>query len=121
MRHSIIKEMYDNLLDLNIDANAQQRRELLNKIYSENDFYWEVGDAEYRIICEDVIQDIHTKEIKEMTDIDLDKYWWIAIDWENTAENVRKSDGYGNHFSHYDGSEQEFRLDRVWYYVFRVA
>mgnify|MGYP001594903245 FL=1 len=127
MRLSTIREMYDNLLDLDIETTKEERQELLDGLNAENDFCWEADGAEYRIICEDVIEEIHAEEVKERTinwylnDTDLDKLWWIAIDWEETAENVRSSDGYGNHFSHYDHSEQEFRLDRVWYHVFRIG
>tara|TARA_R110000803_G_scaffold198484_2_gene262238 strand:+ start:240 stop:623 length:384 start_codon:yes stop_codon:yes gene_type:complete len=126
MKLSTIREMYDNLLDLEIETTKEERHELLNSLYKESDFCWEAGGAEYRIICEDVIEEIHTEEVKDLTidcyfnGTDLHKNTWIEIDWEKTAENVRKSDGYGNHFSHYDGSEEEFRLDGVWYYVFRV-
>jgi len=118
--------MYDNLLDLEIETTKEERKELLDSLNAENDFYWEADGAEYRIINADVIEEIHTEEVKEITQdcylngANLDKYWWIAIDWEKTAENVRQADGYGHHFSSYDHSEQEFRLDRVWYYVFRV-
>ena len=126
MRLSTIREMYDNLLDLEIKTTKEERHELLKSLYKESDFYWEADGAEYRIICEDVIEEIHTEEVKDQTQdaylntTDLEKLWWIAIDWEQTAENVRQSDGYGHHFSHYDHSEEEFRLDRVWYHVFRV-
>lgn len=127
MKLSTIREMYDNLLDLDIETTKEERQELLDSLNEENDFYWEADGAEYRIICEDVIEEIHTEEVEELVKdayfngMDLDKYWWIEIDWEKTAENLRQSDGYGHHFSHYDGSEEEFRLDRVWYYVFRVG
>jgi hypothetical protein len=126
MRLSTIREMYDNLLDLEIETTKEERHELLNSLYTENDFYWEADGAEYRIICEDVIEKIHTEEVKDQTQdaylntTYLEKLWWIQIDWERTARIVRESDGYGHHFSKCDGSEQEFRLDRVWYHVFRV-
>lgn len=128
MRLSTIREMYDNLLDLDIETTKEQRRELLKKLYTvDTDFLWETESGEYRIINEDVIFEIYKDEIRETTQdcylngLDLDKYWWIAIDWEKTAQNVLDSDGYGHHFSHYDHSEQEFKLDGVWYHVFRVG
>jgi hypothetical protein len=126
MRLSTIREMYDNLLDLEIETSKEERQELLNSLYKENDFNWKANGAEYRIICEDVIGEIHTKEVKDLTikhqlnGLDLDKHWWIAIDWEKTAETLRRTNGCGRYFSSYDGSEQEFRLDGVWYHVFRV-
>lgn len=126
MRLSTIREMYDNLLDLEIETTKEERQELLDSLYKENDFCWEADGAEYRIICEDVIGEIHTEEVKDLTidcylnGLDLAKHWWIAIDWEKTAETLRQTDGCGHHFSSYDGSEKEFRLDGVWYHVFRV-
>ncbi len=127
MKLSTIREMYDNLLDLEIETTKEERHELLNSLYRENDFCWEADGAEYRIICEDVIEEIHTEEVKDLTQdaylntTDLEKLWWIEIDWEKTAENVRQADGYGHHFSTYDGSEEEFILDGGSYYVFRIG
>lgn len=126
MRLSTIREMYDNLLDLEIETSKEERQELLNSLYKENDFNWKANGAKYRIICGDVIEEIHTKEVKDLTierylnGLDLDKHWWIAIDWEKTAETLRRTNGCGRYFSSYDDSEQEFRLDGVSYYVFRV-
>ena len=126
MRLNTNREMYYNLLDLEIETTKEERHELLNSLYKESDFCWEAGGAEYRIICEDVIEEIHTKEVKDLTidlhlnGLDLDKHWWIAIDWEKTSETLRRTNGCGRHFSSYDGSEQEFILDGVSYYVFRV-
>ncbi len=126
MKLSTIREMYDNLLDLEIETSKEERQELLNSLYKENDFNWKANGAKYRIICGDVIEEIHTKEVKDLTierylnGLDLDKHWWIAIDWEKTAETLRRTNGCGRYFSSYDDSEQEFRLDGVSYYVFRV-
>ena len=128
MRLSTIRKMYDNLLDLDIETTKEQRRELLKKLYAvDTDFLWETESGEYRIINEDVIFEVYKDEIRQTTQdnylngLDLDNYWWIEIDWEKTAQNVLDTDGYGNHFSHYDGSEEEFKLDGVWYHVFRVG
>ena len=124
MNYSTIKEMYDNLLDLDIETTKDERSELFSKLEMEDDFTWEVDWKEYRIISEDVIDKIHQDELKEII---LDSYfqveilpWWIHIDWEKTSENVLSADGYGNHFATYDGEEQLFRLDKVWYHVFRI-
>lgn len=122
MRYSTIKEMYDNLLDLDIEATKEERKELLELLENENDFHWEADGSEYRIISEEAIEEIHQDEIREFVEENYvdSNLWWIEIDWEQTAENVRSSDGYGNHFATYDGDEQEFRLDREWFYVFRT-
>lgn len=90
------KELFDNLADY------------------KDDFYIDNGQSEYRFISDAAIEDIHTEEVKDLVQdcylngTDLDKYPWIVIDWEETAENVRRSDGYGHHFSSYDGSYEEF-------------
>ena len=67
MRLSTIREMYDNLLDLEIETTKEERKELLDSLNAENDFYWEADGAEYRIINADVIEEIHTEEVKEIT------------------------------------------------------
>ena len=67
MRLSTTREMYDNLLDLEIETSKEERQELLNSLYRENDFNWEANGAEYRIICEDVIEEIHGLPKKSKT------------------------------------------------------
>ena len=60
----------------------------------------------FRFIHEDVIEDIYFEEtvevIKDCYNINTPKF--IEIDWKATVENCLQ-DGYGHHFSHYDGSE----------------
>ena len=88
--------------------------DLVNQMEVENDIQWEIQGMEYRVIHEDIIKTIHKEEVQDLVqecylgELDLDKYWWIAIDWDETAENVRMTDGYGNHFSAYDHSEEFF-------------
>ena len=55
-----------------------------------------------------------------MGGIDLDKHWWIELDWEKTAQNCLDADGYGHHFSGYDGSEFECEFGGEEYSIFRV-
>lgn len=64
---------------------------------------------EFRLIHEDDIWDIYVDYIEELT---KDCYLhgnelpdFLAIDWEQTAENC-SADGYGHSFSGYDGSEE---------------
>lgn len=83
------------------------------------DMYLEFNGAEYRLIDEDSIWEIYVEGIKEITqDCYLDGReleWWIAIDWEATAK-ICMADGYGHHFSGYDGSQSALNG----YYVFRT-
>lgn len=49
----------------------------------------------------------------------IDKVWWIEIDWDKTIDNVF-TDGYGHHFSSYDGSEEQIEFKDETYYIFRT-
>lgn len=95
--------------------------ELESKL-DEDDFYFEYDGNEYRIISEGAIWDIYVEEIQSTVedcyDLKLDKmpsFVEFSIDWEATAKNCF-ADGYGHHFSGYDGSE----LEISGYYVFRT-
>jgi len=122
MNYSTIKEMYDNLLDLDIETTKEERSELFDLLDTQNDFTWEADGSEYRIISENVIEEVHQDEIREFVEENYvdSNLWWIEIDWERTAENVRQADGYGHHFATYDGNEQEFELNKEWFHVFRI-
>ncbi len=118
-----IKGLWEFTRDnLSLEADKGDIRDLIDQMNEENDVYWECGREEYRIIHNDVIDDVAEDEIKELVQdsylngTDLDKYWWIAIDWQQTAENCISADGYGHHFSGYDGSEEEWE---DWYF-FRI-
>ena len=69
--------------------------------------YWNwASKDDWFTINEDVIEDIYFEEtvevIKDCYNIDAPKF--IEIDWKATVENCLQ-DGYGHHFSPYDGSE----------------
>lgn len=87
---------------------------------SLNDFHVELDNTEWRIIDSAWIDEIATEEIKEIvTDCylngtDLDKYWWIEVDWKKTAKNCIDADGYGHHFASYD--HEEYYFDEGWYF-----
>ena len=108
--------------NLSLNPEKGDIRDLIDEMNCENDFSWECDGEEYRVIHTNVIDDIAEEEIKEIVQdcylngTDLDKYWWIAIDWQQTADNCISADGYGHHFSSYDGSEEEWE---DWYF-FRV-
>ena len=108
--------------ELDLEPTKEEMSSLLIDMDIENDVYAELDGTEWRIIHEDVIDDIATDEIKDLVQdcylngTDLDKLWWLEIDWEKTARNCITADGYGHHFSSYDGSEFELN---GWYF-FRV-
>lgn len=110
-------------IELDLTVNRDEVRELEDKLYTEyDDFFIELDGEEYRFIHEDFIWDIYVDSIKEMVEdcYDIKAPDWLAIDWEETAENVYQADGYGHHFAHYDGNEYEHTIDDALYYIFRV-
>ena len=107
-----IKEIWSFIKEeLDLEPTKAEMHDLLYEMDIENDVTAELDGTEWRIIHEDDIDDIATEEIQEIVQdcylngTDLDKHWWIAIDWEKTAKNCIDADGYGHHFSSYDGSE----------------
>jgi len=118
---------------LEIDCKDFQQELFDNLADYEDCFEIDNGSESYRFISDTAIEDIHVESVKDMvTDCylsgtDLDKYSWLAIDWEETAENLRRYDGYGHHFSSYDGSEEEYDFTDVegsgvkfGYWIFRT-
>lgn len=110
---------------LQLEINRDEVREIERNIESENDFYVEIDGQEYRFIHDAFIWDIYVDGIKEITEEcylinDGAKQWWIAIDWEKTAENCYDADGYGHHFASYDGNEVEWAFDGENYHIFRT-
>lgn len=122
-----IREVYEFITDvLEIEAHKGEVGDLIDELQTEDSFHIELDGNEYRFIDAAEIDDIAVEEIKEIVKecyldgTDLDKLWWIAIDWEQTAENCINADGYGHHFSSYDGSEEEERLLGKDWYIFRT-
>jgi hypothetical protein len=74
---------------------------------SELDICLDLPAGEVRIISDDHIDELWTEslieQIKECYELD-EVPSFVAIDWEQTAENC-KVDGKGHHFSSYDGNE----------------
>jgi hypothetical protein len=108
--------------DLNLDISKDEVRSIEHEIKTgEYDFTADIDGEEYRFIREDEIWDIYVEAIKETVEEcytgKLD--WWIAIDWEETAENCLQ-DGYGHTFASYDGKEHEVTINGDEYYVFRT-
>ena len=114
--------------NLELEVNRNEVRDIVNEIRtgSWTDFYANIDGEEYRFIHEDYIWDIYVEGIKDLTQdgylggTDLDKHWWIEIDWEQTAKNCYGADGYGHHFGSYDGGEFMVNLDSALYHVFRT-
>jgi len=111
--------------ELELQVYKDEVRALENMTFHHHDdFFIEIDGEEYRFIHEDYIWDIYVEEIKEVTrDCYIEKKLpdWVEVDWEKTAKNVYHSDGYGHHFSRYDGSEYESTIDGEFYYIFRIG
>lgn len=110
---------------LQLEINRDEVREIERYIESENDFYVEIDGQEYRFIHENAIWDIYVDSIRDLTEEcylinEGAKQWWIAIDWDKTAQNCYDADGYGHHFGTYDGNEVEWAFDGENYHIFRT-
>lgn len=114
--------------ELDLEVNRDEVRAIEEQLVGGDyeDFYAEIDGREYRFIHEDFIWDIYVDDVKETTiecylcEVDRSKLWWLAIDWEKTADNVFSSDGYGNTFGTYDGNEYEYMFDDAHYRIFRT-
>ena len=119
--HAILKticEEYD--ISLTYSEAKWHLRELDNLI--DVDFYLEIDGMEFRLIDQDAIWGIYVEEIRQVVedcyDLKLDDipdFVAFEVDWEQTAENAF-ADGFGHHFSGYDGSE----YDAGDYYIFCI-
>lgn len=113
---SIIKE-HHNINDFDIDDLYTALIDL-ESANNFNDFTFEFDENEYRIISDDSIERIYREEKEETI-----RGWYdlsnipdfIEIDWDKTIDNYSQ-DGYGHHFSGYDGSE----IECAGYYIFRT-
>lgn len=126
MLNKLRTKLYWRLLeDYNISAADDEIDDLVDSS-DEQDFCIELDGKEYRFIDDKYIWDIYVEEIQSVTeecylnDINTDNLWWIAIDWEKTAQNCFDADGYGHHFASYDGEELEIMLNGDLYYFFRT-
>ena len=122
-----LRNVYEFVQDeLGCETYKDEMRDLIDALEEEDDFHINLDGNEYRFIDSEEIDEIAVEEIKEVVKdcyldgTDLDKLWWIAIDWEQTADNCISADGYGHHFSHYDGSEEEANLFGRNWYIFRT-
>lgn len=116
---------FEEIIDaLDVTPTQEELENLLKKIDDEVDFYIELDGKEYRFIQADYIDDIYFESqmelIKECYFPKENLPWWIEINWEKTIENVLNTDGFGNHFSSYDGSEVTIDYNNDAYYIFRI-
>lgn len=139
MKISQIKDLIDFLKDLDFDTD--QFKEVFTEMMVETSDF-EVND--YRFIHKDYIDQIQVEELKsDLYMLGCFNAWFLAdctglpIELieagqkggqfeaigravlpyiETIQEEYSRHDGYGHHFSHYDGNELEI-LD---YYVFRL-
>jgi len=106
---------------LGASCDRGEIRDIEDKLNSDNDFYADIDGAEFRFIHTDVIWETYVETIKEITEdcYDIKAPDWLAIDWEETAENCYV-DGYGHTFASYDGEELEYTFGEEDYYIFRT-
>ena len=118
----VTKNELQDLLEIKI--TKKEYDEFLYEIDNSFDFLIVFKEREYRFINDYYIDKIyHEEQVELITDcyfVDANLPWWIKIDWEKTIKNVLDSDGYGNHFSSYDGSEDEITNNGNLFYIFRI-
>ena len=105
------------LLHTGEKATLSELRDLFHDLEYRDGDWADFQGGEYRLIDDLCIWDIYVDEIKEVVEdcYNLDIPEWVEIDWERTARNTYV-DGYGHHFSSYDGEETLHKS--VW--VFRT-
>ena len=118
------RDILEMIQDLQLDINRDEVREIERYVNSENDFYVEIDGCVFRFIAEQEVFGIYVDSVEQMVQqcyLTVPELpYWVEIDWKKTAENLYASDGYGHHFSTYDGNEYEFKLGEENYYLFRT-
>ena len=130
--------------ELGVSFDADSALELIDGLKSAEEFMLEVDGQEFRLIHSDDIDEIMQDElisdlyclgacnarfISDMTELDTDTIQkaqendsfellgaLLAKDIETVQEAMASADGFGHHFSHYDGSEYEAGN----WYIFRT-
>lgn len=115
-----IKEFIQDELGLN--AHSQKVEQLKDKILKSHDFYIEIEDQEYRFISEFEVWNIYVEELKDriLDCYDLNLPDFLAIDWDETAQNCYSTDGYGHTFAIADGDEMIAYFEGELYHIFRI-
>ena len=117
-----VKEVINIIrLELGLNTETFEVYELLDNLKKEVDFTQEIDGNEYRFIQGSHIWDIYKEEIEQITVgcYNMEVPSFLAIDWEQTAQNCFV-DGYGHTFSSHDGSEIETVILGDGYYIFRT-
>ena len=113
----IMNETGYNIQELDWDV-VDELKETIEGFNDDGYDIIEIEGEEYRIINENIIDEIHIEELIE-TIKDCYDLWslpnFIEIDWEESAKNCAV-DWYGHHFATYDGEE----LGNQGVYLFRV-
>lgn len=105
-----------------VRAFARAVMEEYESASNDRDFTVETDEGEYRFIHEDEIESIHLEEIENLvddcylSDKNIPEIVKQYFDYNSFAHDCRLSDGYGHHFSSYDGSEE----NNGKYFMFRV-
>lgn len=115
-------------LDIKADDIRAFARSIMEEYESakdDTDFFIDTDEGEYRFIHKDAIDAIFRESIEELADECYDiegmkkKMGNLAVyfsfDYDSFADDA-KMDGFGHHFSSYDGSEYE----QGKYYMFRT-
>lgn len=113
----ILREIKDILEITQFDSNELQ--ELCDNL-TDDDFNVELDGAEYRFIADGVIEAIFEESVRELIEDcygldDMPSIISCHLDWDGIVRDCMV-DGYGLHFSSYDGSE----LEVTGYYIFRI-
>ena len=100
-----------------IRAFARAVMESFENSKDYDDFSADTDEGEYRFIRSDEIDRIHRESIEQIVDecYDLEKIKggmgnlanYFHFDYDQFAEDCKSNDGFGHHFSGYDGSEHE--------------
>ena len=99
---------------------TEENLETIDSAEVGNDFSVELDGMEFRLISDDSIERIHADEIQEYVDDcilnDCPETLQRYFDYDSFIRDCRIGDGYGHHFSSYDGSE----VNAASYYIFRI-
>ena len=115
-----IEELKEIKKVLSIDKYDSDELEELMSNLGVDDFTIDLDGAEYRFIQESAIDIIFADSVQEMIEgcygiEDLPGIISCHIDWTGIVQDCMV-DGFGHHFSHYDGSEENV----AGYYIFRT-
>ena len=119
---NILRELVkEHSIDISDEDTRQEYIDTIENAIESDNSTIELDGMEFRLINEDAIREIYQDSQEELIqDCYLSNLkeipWWLEIDWEATVQNCLDSDGYGHHFSTYDGSE----LYTDGYYIFRT-